>query len=251
MRKSPFLSVVIPCYNEERNLQGGALKKVENFLKSKDFSWEVIVVDDESQDKSKEIIKKFLKKTPQFTLIENPHQGKGLTVITGILESKGKYILFTDLDQATPISEIDKVLPWFEKGFDIVIGSRKEKRVGAPLFRLLMARGFVVLRSLLLNLKGMSDTQCGFKAFKKEVAEDLFKRLKLYGKKKKIKGAMVTAGFDIEILVVAQKMGYKIKEVPVKWRYMETKRVNPIRDSWEGLLDLLKIKLNDIKGKYD
>ncbi|MBL7159354.1 glycosyltransferase family 2 protein, partial [Candidatus Microgenomates bacterium] len=154
MNKTIFLSVVIPCYNEERNLQRDVLETVGKFLKNKEYLWEVIIVDDGSEDKSREIIKKFLKTNSRFTLIENPHQGKGATVIAGILESKGKYVLFTDLDQATPISEIDNFLPWFEKGFDIVIGSRKEKRKGAPFFRLLMARGFSVLRNLILGLKG-------------------------------------------------------------------------------------------------
>lgn len=250
MSKEPLLSVVVPCYNEEKNLRRGALERVEKFLKTKDYSWEVIVVDDGSEDKSREIVKKFIQRASQFTLIENPHQGKGPTVITGILKSRGKYVLFTDLDQATPISEVDKILPWFKKGFDVVIGSRKEKRKGAPIFRLLMARGFTLFRSLLLGLKGIADTQCGFKAFKRGVAQDLFRRLKLYGKRRKVKGAMVTAGFDIEALLLAQKRGYKIKETPVKWRYVETRRVNPLKDSWEGLKDLLKIKINELKGLY-
>ena len=249
MSKKPFLSVVIPCFNEEKNLKAGALKKVEKFLSTKDYPWEVIIVDDGSEDKSKEIIKNFLKKAPNFSLIENPHQGKGPTVITGILKSKGRYVLFCDLDQATPISEVDKLLPWFEKGFDVVIGSRREKRAGAPFLRILMAKGFMFLRNLLLGL-GIADTQCGFKAFKKGVAQDLFKRLKVYGKRKKVRGAMVTAGFDIETLLVAKKRGYKIKEVPVSWVYVETRRVSPLRDSWEGLKDLLKIKINDLKGVY-
>ncbi|MBL7159427.1 glycosyltransferase, partial [Candidatus Microgenomates bacterium] len=241
----------IPCYNEEENLKRGVLEKVGKFLKSKDYLWEVIIVDDGSEDNSREIIKKFLKTNSRFTLIENPHQGKGATVIAGILESKGKYVLFTDLDQATPISEIDDFLPWFKKGFDIVIGSRKEKRKGAPFFRLLMARGFSVLRNLILGLKGISDSQCGFKAFKNEVAQDLFKRLKVHGKGKKVQGAMVTAGFDIETLLLAQKRGYKVKEIPVQWQYVETRRVNPLKDSWQGFLDLIQIKINELKGMYD
>lgn len=245
------MSVVIPCYNEEKNLGRGVLSQVESFLKTKNFSWEVIVVDDGSQDKSREIIKKFTQKNPQFALIENPHQGKAATVITGILASKGKYVLFTDLDQATPISEVDKILPLFKKGFDVVIGSREEERAGAPIFRLLMARGFTILRGLVLGLEGISDTQCGFKAFKRQVAQDLFKRLKIYGKSKKIKGAMVTAGFDIETLLLARKRGYKIKEVPVQWLYQETRRVSPLRDSLDGLLNLIRIKINDLKGFYD
>ena len=251
MDKTIFLSVVIPCYNEEKNLKSGVLKEVGGFLKNKDYSWEVIIVDDGSEDKSRAIIKKFLKANPRFTLITNPHQGKGATVITGILESKGKYVLFTDLDQATPISEIDNFLPWFKKGFDLVIGSRKEKRKGAPLFRLLMARGFSMLRNLVLGLKGISDSQCGFKAFKNNVARDLFKRLKVHGKGKKVQGAMVTAGFDIETLLLAQKRGYKVKEIPVQWQYVETRRVNPLKDSWQGFLDLIQIKINELKGVYD
>jgi len=250
MKKTPFLSVVIPCYNEEKNLRLGVLEKVAKFLKTKNYSWEVIIVDDGSEDKSRKLIKKFLKKNPQFNLIENSHQGKGPAVITGVLASQGQYILFADLDQATPITEVGKLLPWFEKGFDLVIGSREAKRKGAPIVRLLMAKGFIFIRNFILGL-GIADTQCGFKAFKRKSAQDIFERLKVYGKRKRVEGAKVSAGFDIELLLIAQKRGYQIKEVPVEWFYQETRRVNPLRDSWEGLKDLVKIKINEIKGLYE
>lgn len=250
MTKTPFLSVVIPCYNEERNLKKGALKRANQFLKTKDFNWEVIVVDDGSEDKSKEIVKEFISNNPQLILIENPHQGKAAAVISGMLKAQGQYILFSDLDQATPLGELDKLLPYFDQGYDIIIGSRNTVRKGAPLLRSLMGPGFMLLRGLIIGLRGIKDTQCGFKAFKREVAQDLFTRLKIYGQRKRVKGAMVTAGFDIETLLLGQKRGYQIKEVPVSWRYVETRRVNPIRDSWEGLKDLFKIKINDLKGIY-
>jgi hypothetical protein len=165
-------------------------------------------------------------------------------------EAIGDVVLFTDLDQATPLAESEKLLPFLGNGYDIVIGSRKEKRVGAPFLRRMMGRGFMLLRSVLLGLKGIEDTQCGFKAFRHEVVEALVSKLKLYETSGNAEGAMVTAGFDVELLYVAKCLGYTIKEVPVEWHYVDTRRVNPIRDSWLGLTDILKIKLNAWQGKY-
>lgn len=246
-----FLSIIIPCYNEEKNLRLGALEKVSKYLAGQKYPWEVIVVDDGSTDESLSLIQKFIADHPGFSLIKNPHQGKAATVITGMLKASGRYVLFTDLDQATPISEVEKILPWFEKGFDVVIGSRNTRREGAPISRLAMARGFMALRTLILGLSGIADTQCGFKAFKNEVAKELFGRLKLYGQKKLVTGSMVTAGFDIETLFLAKKAGFKIKEVPVEWHYVETRKVNPIKDSWYGFWDLVKIRLNSLRGLYE
>jgi hypothetical protein len=145
---------------------------------------------------------------------------------------------------------MEKIIPWFDKGFDIVIGSRNSRREGAPILRIAMANGFMILRSLILGLHGISDTQCGFKAFRREVTRDLFTRLQLYREAKTVNGAMVTAGFDIEILYLAKQTGLKIKEVPVEWHYVETRRVNPIKDSIQGLNDIIQIRLNAITGKY-
>src|SRR5579872_7226254 len=115
-----FLSVVIPCFDEMGNMQKGVLDKVKSFLDKKKYSYEVIVVDDGSKDGSEQFVEKFTKENKNFSLITNPHLGKAGAVTTGILEAKGKYILFTDMDQATPIEEVDKLLPYFEKGYDIV-----------------------------------------------------------------------------------------------------------------------------------
>ncbi len=245
------LSVIIPCYNEVVNLQKGVLLKVADFLKRQNYSWEVIIVDDGSPDKSVNLIEEFIKDHQGFTLIKNPHQGKALTVATGMLAAKGNYVLFIDMDQATPIEEAENLLPYFPDN-DIIIGSRNSQREGAPLTRIVMARGFMFLRNFLLGVK-VTDTQCGFKAFKKNIVTDLLKGMRIYNpnKGKEIKGPIVTAGFDVELLFLAQKRGYKIKEIPVKWRYAETRRVGIFKDSWQALTDMIKIRFNDILGIYD
>jgi glycosyltransferase involved in cell wall biosynthesis len=246
-----FLSVVIPSYDEMANLQKGVLDKVEHFLNKKQLAYEVIVVDDGSTDGSVNFVKSFCLSNSKFQLIENSHLGKAGAVTTGVLKSKGDYVLFTDMDQATPIEEIDKLLPYFDEGYDIVIGSRKSQRKGSPWTRKLMAKGMVILRSLLVGIHGISDTQCGFKMFKKEAAQKLFNKInKLHNNFKKVSGSSVSAGFDVELLYIAQKMGYKIKEVPVDWLYVETRRVNPIRDSIAGVVDLIRIKIKDSRGEY-
>ena len=246
----PFLSVVIPAYNEETNIRLGAFDKVLRYLEARNYTWEVIIVDDGSSDNTAHLADEYIGKNARVRIMRNPHQGKAATVMTGIMEAKGDIVLFSDLDQATPLKEVEKILPWFDKGFDVVIGSRKGKREGAPLLRRIMARGFMLLRTIVLGLKGISDTQCGFKAFRREVAQNIFRQLSLYGKQKTVSGAMVTAGFDIEVLFLAKTLGYKIKEIPVEWHYVETRRVNPLKDSWEGLLDIVHIRVNAWKGVY-
>lgn len=247
---TPFLSVVIPSYNEETNIRLGSLDKVSRYLERQSYPWEVIIVDDGSTDNSPKLLDAFVKSTPGFCIIHNPHRGKAGTVTAGMLAAQGEIILFSDLDQATPIAEIEKLLPWFDRGFDVVIGSRNRRREGAPLSRVIMARGFMILRSIILGLRGITDTQCGFKAFTREAAQSLFTKLELYNGRHEMHGANVTAGFDIEVLFLAKKLGYKIKEVPVEWHYVETRRVNPLKDSWQGFLDILRIRMNALQGKY-
>lgn len=243
------LSIIIPCYNEERNIRLGALENVAHFLKKKTLKYEVILVDDGSTDESLNLIEDFIAEHKGFVLLRCQHQGKAAAVTNGVLQSNGKIILFSDLDQATPINQIDVLLPWFNNKSDVVIGSRNSKRRGAPLLRLAMARGFVILRNLILNL-GISDTQCGFKAFTRKAAFDIFPKLKVFHLKRTGSGSTVTAGFDVEILYLAKLLGYKITEVQVEWHYQETRHVNPLKDSWESLLDLLRIRWNSIIGKY-
>lgn len=245
-----FLTVVIPCFNEEVNLQKGVLFKINEFLSKKIFSWEVLIVDDGSGDDSISHIEKFIKNHNNFSLIKNKHQGKAQAVITGVQKANGENILFSDMDQATPIEEVDKLLPYLTKNFDVVIGSRNANRHGAPLLRLFMARGFMFLRRLILGLGDISDTQCGFKLFRRKAAQEIFSRLHLYSSKSIAHGPMVTAGFDVEVLFVAQKLGFQIKEIPIFWCYVETRRVNPVTESINGILDMLKLKIYDFKGLY-
>jgi glycosyltransferase involved in cell wall biosynthesis len=247
---TPRLSVVIPAFNEETNIRIGALDRVARYLEEQSYTWEVLLVDDGSRDGTGKLLDEHVKKNRGFRVLHNPHQGKAATVVSGVSEARGDIILFCDLDQATPIREIEKLLPWFSKGSDIVIGSRRGKREGAPLLRLVMARSFMILRSVFLGLKGISDTQCGFKAFRRDVARDVFGKLKLYGTAHTVNGSSVTAGFDIEVLFVARVLGYKIAEVPVEWHYVETRRVNPLIDSWNGLMDIVAIRVNQWKGDY-
>jgi dolichyl-phosphate beta-glucosyltransferase len=246
-----FLSVVIPSYDEMANLQKGVLDKVEHFLNEKKISFEIIVVDDGSTDGSAAFVKKFSENNSNISLIENPHLGKAGAVTAGVLNSKGEYVLFSDMDQATPIEEINKLLPYFQEGYDIVIGSRKSQRKGSPWTRKFMAKGMVILRTLLVGINGISDTQCGFKMFKRDAAQKLFNKVnEIHNNYKRVSGSSVSAGFDVELLYIAQKLGYKVKEVPVEWLYVETRRVSPIRDSIAGVIDLIRIKIRDSKGAY-
>lgn len=245
-----FLSVVIPNYNEEMNLRKGALHKVYDFLARQRYTYEVIVVDDGSTDQSKDLIKKFIADHSNFRLIEAAHGGKANAVITGVRQTHGEIVLFTDMDQATPIDEVNKLLPKFDEGSDFVIGSRGTVREGAPLARKVVALGMILLRTIILGMN-IVDTQTGFKAFKRSVGNTLFDHMKLYGHTgQSVKGAAVTAGFDVEMLFVAQKLGFNIAEVPVEWHHVETRRVNPLIDGLRALRDLVTVRVNDLRGVY-
>ena len=243
--------MVIPSYNEMANLQKGTLDKVEHYLSKQKYDFEIIVVDDGSTDGSREFVKKFSKENKKIRIIEGQHSGKAGAVTAGVLSAKGDYILFTDMDQATPIEEIEKLLPEIEDGFDVVIGSRQGQRKGAPFTRKVMAKGMIVLRSTIVGIPDIKDTQCGFKLFTKKAAGDIFEKVKnVHDGFHSIHGSSVTAGFDIEVLFVAESMGYKIKEVEVIWLYVETRRVSPLKDSVDGFMDLLRIRKNILNGKY-
>lgn len=233
------------------NLQKGVLDKITHFLKKQNYTYEVIIVDDGSTDESDEFVEDFVKDNPQFRLIKNNHLGKAGAVTTGMLKAEGKYRLFTDMDQATPIGEIDKLLPYVNK-YDIVIGSRSSNRKGAPWTRAVMAWGMITLRNLIVGIKDIKDTQCGFKLFNQKAAEKLFSKINsIHHGFKKISGSNVTAGFDVELLYLAEQMDLEIKEAPVNWLYVETRRVSPISDSIEGFLELITIRKNIIKKIYD
>jgi len=248
----PYLSVVIPCYNEESNLNRGVLDEVKKYLKKQPYSWEVIVSDDGSVDKSVDFLEKYCRKNPGFILLKNSHGGKPFAVRAGIKKAKGKIVLFTDMDQSTPIKEVEKLLPFFEKGYEVVIGSRGLKRKGFSFFRRLASKVFLFLRKGLV-LKEINDTQCGFKAFKSKVAKDLFSQLLIFKNPTKVKGWRVGA-FDVELLFIAQKRGYKIAEVSVEWKDKDVangKQRKFLKESWTMLKEILRVKINDLKGFYD
>ncbi len=250
MKNKLSISLAIPCYNEEANIQKGVLDKIGNFTKNDPRFEEVIISDDGSTDRTKKIIKeKYLPLFPKFRLLENSHQGKGYAIISAITKSQGDWVMFSDIDLATPIEEAEKLIKETNR-YPIIIGSRNSVRQGAPLTRRIMARGFIFIRNLTIGLKNIKDTQCGFKLFKKNVAEKIIEKMILFGKKRKVKGSSVTAGFDLEFLFLASKFCFKIKEVPVIWRHVETKNVNFIKDSLETLKDILRIKYAEIMGRY-
>lgn len=251
MADQPHLSVIIPAYNEEPNFKKGTIDQVPEYLGKQDYTWEVLIVDDGSEDNTAVLAQKFAKKYKNLKVIENPHQGKAETVKTGVEKATGELVLFTDFDQATPISEIEKLLPHFPQ-FDIVIGSRQlpgAKREKEPIYRHLMGLVFnLVVQAI--AVRGIWDTQAGFKCFKADVARELFSKLKVYGRGQKVKGALVTA-FDVELLFLAKKKGYKIKEVPIIWHHVATSRVSPVKDSLRMFRDVVKVRTNDLRGIYN
>lgn len=242
------ISIVIPAYNEEKNLKRGVLDEMESFLGKKGLDCEVIIVDDGSTDETVELIKRYISKKDKFKLINTLHGGKAIAVMTGMLKASGEIVFFTDMDQATPITQLDKFLPKFEEGYDIVIGSRQGRR-GAPLTRKLAAWGFSVLRGVILGLP-FKDTQCGFKAFAKVSIEKIIPRIKNEWGVIHFKGGAVNAGFDVELLYLAKKYGFKIAEVEVEWNYVDTERVQVVKDALAAIYDMLRIRINDLKGKY-
>ncbi len=246
------LSVVIPAYNEAGNLKAGALNTVDAYLSEQHFGSEVIVVDDGSTDETAALVEAFALEHTRFRLMRNPHRGKAFAVSTGMRAAAGEIVLFTDMDQATPIAEAELILPWFERGYDIVIGSRGTYRRNAPVWRKAMSRGQMLLRNVILGFNEITDTQCGFKAFRAAAVAPILDHLHFYKpvETAQVTGAKVTAGFDVELLFVAKRLGFKVREVPVEWDYQHSRRVNLLRDSVRGVLELIQIRLADLRGAY-
>jgi len=234
-----YLSAVIPAYNEQERI-ADSLYTVKDYLTEQKYRSEIIVVDDGSSDWTTEVVKtidiygKEIKEQDMGTVMENvKNVGKGFSVARGILKAKGRYILFTDADLSTPIQEVEKLLKYLEEGYDIAIGSRrlKESEVEKkPFYRDIMSFVFNGIVGL-FAIRGIKDTQCGFKAFKKEVGQRIALLQKLYG-----------FSFDVEQLYIAKKLGYKIKEVPVKWEHVEGSKVNPLKDALKMFFDVMKIR---------
>jgi len=250
----PYLSVVIPAYNEEQRLPG-TLQCVCDYLGRQPYAAELVVVDDGSHDHTLDAARAALAgATPNVSsrVIANDHRGKGYTVRTGMLAAAGDYVLFSDADLATPIEEVSKLLAQLRAGYDVAIGSREgvgAQRLAEPWYRHLMGRVFNLLVRIVAGMN-FQDTQCGFKAFGHTVARDLFGSMRLYGAGAQvIQGAAVTA-FDVEVLFLACKRGYRVAEVPVVWHYGESTKVNPLRDSMRNFQDVMHVRLNDWRGAY-
>jgi dolichyl-phosphate beta-glucosyltransferase len=252
--KKIFLSVIMPSYNEENNIKRGVLKVVRGYLSKKDFKWEVIISDDGSTDQSKNLVKDQIKKWKNFRLLENKHGGKPYALLRGIESSKGNFILFCDMDLSTPITELDKMLPFIKKGFKVVIGSRGMNRKNFPLYRKLGAYVFATIRKSFV-LSDINDTQCGFKVFDRKIVNEAFPKLEFFAKQSKARGWTVTS-YDVELLHIIEKSGAKIKEVKVNWRDEDTSKSKGgslqryIKESKDMLMQITRVKINDMKGLY-
>ena len=255
MDSQPFLSVIIPAWNEQACLAGN-LDTVIRYLRKQEYTSEVIVVDDGSTDATTDVARAYAAEhagAPPLTLIENRHRGKGYAVRTGLLAGTGKYLLFTDADLSTPVYEIGKVIGALEMGADMTIGTRQgigAERVDEPVVRSALRRLFNLVVRLVSGLP-YRDTQAGFKGFRREVAQDLFRRVRLYGEDaREIEGRALTA-FDVEVLYLATHAGYRIEEIPVRWQYDALSRRIPLRDAARMLADVIKVRWMAAQGAYE
>lgn len=235
-----FLSVIIPAYNEEKRLPD-TLAQVSQFLRAQPYSFEVIIVENGSQDRTLEIAQSFARQQPEFRAIHETRRGKGLAIQRGMLEARGDYLFMCDADLSMPIGEIKRFLPPQLENMDIAIASREAPgavRYNEPAYRHLGGR---LINTMIrwFALPGLHDTQCGFKCFRAEVARELFTRQTLPG-----------FSFDIEILFIARKLGYQILEIPVPWYYSAESKVHAIRDAIQMGMDILKIRTNAWQGLY-
>lgn len=246
-------SIVIPVYNESDRIIP-TLTQVLTFMRNFTDSFEVIIVDDGSEDNTVELVESHGRDNSEVKLVKNHHKGKGHTVWTGMMKAEGSYIYMADADLSTPIEELKTLLPWVvEQKFDIVIASREgigAKRVNEPYYRHLMGRLFNYIVQLVV-LPGIKDSQCGFKLFTKQAAKDVFSKLEVYGKDAREIDKGYMGAFDVEVLYIARKLGYKIKEVAVTWTYVKTTRLNPITDSIKMVMDVMRVRINDMRGLYN
>jgi dolichyl-phosphate beta-glucosyltransferase len=237
---NPFLSVIIPAFNEEKRLPA-TLDRVVTFLGEQKYDAEIVVVDNGSTDHTRRIVFEYKARCPILHYCYEPTPGKGAAVKAGIMHGKGDYVLLCDADLAVPIEEIAGFLPPRLRGIDVAIGSREKKgakRHNEPFYRHLMGRIFNLVIQLFF-LPGMCDTQCGFKCFDRSVARDLFASNTLNG-----------WCHDVEILYIAKQRGYRISEIPVSWYFGSESKVKPVRDFSAVLRELREIRRNERRGVY-
>ncbi len=229
---SCYLSVVIPAYNEERRLPE-TLAAVNDYLSRFPYAWEIVVADDGSEDATGAVVRSIAQGNARLRLLTLPHRGKGSAVKHGMLAAAGEYRFLCDADLSMPIAFLDRLLPPAAPDADIVIGSREApgaRRIGEPRRRWLMGRVFNGMTRL-LAVRGVADTQCGFKVFSAAAAERLFSQQTLDG-----------FAFDAEILFLARRRGFTVAETAIDWHYREESKVRPFRDGWRTLRDLLIIR---------
>ncbi len=239
---SKHLSVIIPAYNEENKIKE-TLGVVYNYLVRQNYSWEAIVVSDGSSDKTVEMVSEFISNKPGFNLIANSlNHGKGFVVRQGMLQAQGDFRLFTDADNSTSIEQIEKFWPYFAEGYDTVIGSIEisgaKINERAQWYRRFLGHYSKYLIRIVAGLWQIHDTQRGFKCFTAKSAQDIFSRAKIN-----------RFGFDIEVLALAKKIGYKIKEVPVIWNNPGGSSVH-LKDYFRTLKDLFKTRWYLWTNKY-
>lgn len=247
MEMNEKLTIVIPAFNEAKKIEA-TVNEVTGFLNEKGYRYEVIIVDDGSDDDTLEIVKRYstVNGNGNIRILENvPNRGKGYAVRRGIKEATGDYVLFMDADNSTRIFELERMLPCFEDGYDVVIGSRRLKNIpddiviSQPSYRHILGEIYIYISRLFFKI-GVRDYNCGFKMFKDNVAKEIFSRQR-----------MDDWSFDLETLFLVEKYSFKIKEVPVNWKHYEGSKVRPVLDGIKSFISILRIKANDISGKYD
>lgn len=235
-----FLSIVIPAYNEERRLPG-TLEAIADHLKGQAYTAEIIVVENGSTDRTADVVREFARQHPAARLLISPRRGKGLAVKVGMLAARGAYRFLCDADLSMPIEELVRFVPPALEGYGVAIGSREARgarRYDEPLYRHMMGRVFNGLVKL-VAVPGLEDTQAGFKCFTAAVAQDVFTFQTMEG-----------FGFDVEVLFIARKRGYRIVEVPIQWYYRADSRVRVVSDTLRMFRDVLMVRWNNLRGIY-
>ncbi len=241
MQRHPHLSIILPALNEETRLPR-CLEQIDHFLQTQPYDAEVIVAENASTDRTAEITREWAVDHPYVKLITLKERGKGRAVKAGMLAADGDYRFICDVDLSMPIEEIVKFLPPYADGYDLNIATREgkgAKRVDEPPYRHLMGRINNLLIKLIV-LPDFEDTQCGFKMFDRVSAEDLFSVQQMNG-----------IGFDVELLFIAERRGYKIREVPITWYYDPDSRMRLVQDSLNIVREIWQIRQNWRKGVYE
>ena len=238
----PQLSIVIPAYNESARIEL-TLDRVMSCVEKQGWDAEVLVVDDGSTDSTPEIIHRWMERYPRLHLVKNEgNRGKGYSVRNGLLQATGEVVMFTDADLSAPMEEAERLLAAIRDGADVAIGSRWMDRtrqtIHQPLYRRFFGRCFNWLTRLIMHLP-LADTQCGFKAFRRDVARTIFARQRIE-----------RWGFDPEILYIALRLGMRVKEVPVTWGHDDRSRISYLKDGLKMLEDLLKVRIFSLAGCY-